>query len=197
MATSRAYLLALAFVSTTLLGCASGFTATSDYDPEHNFSNHKTWAWISDNPMTVGSAAKISNPLVEPRIMAAIESNLSAKGFTQVSSSDKADFVVAFTVGARDKIKVDSYPTYYGGYGYPGAWGGRYYGMGVGVGYGTETRVREYTNGMLAVDIFDVAERKPMWHGYAEKSITSSDRKNMVETINAAVTAVLADFPPQ
>jgi hypothetical protein len=57
--------------------------------------------------------------------------------------------------------------------------------------------VRQYQKGMLAVDIFDVADRRPMWHGVATKSISDSDRKEMDVTINAAVTAVLAGFPPQ
>jgi hypothetical protein len=64
------------------------------------------------------------------------------------------------------------------------------------MGYGTETTVRQYQKGMLAVDIFDVAERRPMWHGVATKSITESDRKKMDETVDAAVTAVLEGFPP-
>jgi hypothetical protein len=179
-------------VSLGLGACASGFQAVYDYDRSHDFSDHRSWAWISEHPMTIGETDNIPNPLLEPRIMSAIEDNLSAKGYTRVDDPAAADFVVAFTVGSRDKIRVDTYPTYYGGYGYPRGWGGAYYG----VGYGTETRVREYTRGILAVDIFDVEERVPMWHGVAEKSISSSDRRNIEETINAAVTAVLKGFPP-
>lgn len=194
MATTRTYLLILALVSMSMAGCAAGFKATYDYDPEHDFSAHTSWTWISEHPMTIGATDNITNPLLEPRIMSAIEDNLTVKGFTRVDSPDSADFVVAFTVGSRDKIKVDTYPAYYGSYGYPRGWGTPYYG--VGMGYGTETVVREYTNGMLAIDIFDVSEQRPMWHGFAEKSISSSDRKNAEATINAAVTAVLKAFPP-
>lgn len=192
MTARKLCLLFLAFMSLGLGACASGFQAVYDYDRSHDFSDHESWAWISDHPMTVGELASMPNPLLEPRIMQAIERNLAAKGFTQVDDPSSADFAVAFTVGSREKIRVDSYPSYYGGYGYPGRWGGAYYG----VGYGVDTQVREYTQGTIAVDVFDVAEQIPVWHGVAEKSITSSDRKNIEETIEAAVSAVLGGFPP-
>jgi hypothetical protein len=192
MATRTARLLSTALVSLLLGACATGFQAGYDYDRSHDFSNFQSWAWISEHPMTIGRLDNMPNPLLEPRIMSAIEDNLTVKGYTRVDDPASADFVVAFTVGSRDKIRVNTYQTYYGGYGYPGRWGGPYYGMGV----GTETRVREYTEGMIAVDIFDVADQVPVWHGVAEKSISSSDRKNIEATIDAAVTAVLGGFPP-
>ena len=61
----------------------------------------------------------------------------------------------------------------------------------------TETQVRQYQKGMLALDVFDVKERRPVFHAVAEKSISESDRKKMGETIQAAVNAVLAGFPPE
>lgn len=53
-------------------------------------------------------------------------------------------------MGNRDKIKVDTYPaTYNAGFG----WGRGYYG---GMYMGNETRVRTYTEGRLAIDVYDV-----------------------------------------
>ena len=40
---------------------------------------------------------------------------------------------------------------------------------------------------MLALDVFDVKERRPVFHAVAEKSITESDRKKMDETIQALI----------
>lgn len=180
----------------TLGGCASGFEAMYDHDSSQDFSAYKNYTWLSDNPMKIGPSSQIGNPLLEPRIMAAIEANLNGKGYTKVADRAAADFVLSFTIGSRDEIKVDSYPNMAGGvgYGYPrhwGGWGGAYY------GYGTETSVRQYTKGMLAVDIFDVEERRPVWHGVAEKSINESDRDDVEGTIRAAVGALFAGFPPQ
>jgi len=181
-----------------LVGCATGFEAMYDHDSSQDFSAYKTYGWISVNPMKIGPSSQIGNPLLEPRIMEAIEQNLNSKGYTKVAEPESADFVLSFTIGSRNEIKVDSYPSMTGsvgvGYGYPrhwGGWGGAYY------GYGTETSVRQYTKGMLAVDIFDVAERRPVWHGVAEKTINESDREDVEGTIKAAVGALFSAFPPQ
>ncbi len=184
---------AIAVMSVVLGGCASGFEAIYDHDRAHDFSAYQTFAWISARPMQVGATNRRPSPLLEPRIMAAIDDALRAKGYTKGYAAESADFVLAFTVGSREEVRVDSRPTTargYGAYGRPGAWGGAYY------GYGTETTVRQYTEGMLAVDIFDVKERKPVWHGVATKSISKSDREDMVGTVKAAVDVIMAGFPP-
>ena len=189
------YCWAIAVLAMTIAGCATGFKATYDHDPAQDFGDYQHYAWISENPMKIGASSKILNPLLEPRIMSAVEDALNAKGYTKVSERRSADFVLSFTVGSRDEIKVNSYPSMTGRarYGHPGhwGWGGAYYGV------ATETSVRQYTKGMLAVDVFDVEERRPVWHGVAEKSINESDREDAEGTIKAAVDAVLAGFPPQ
>lgn len=183
-------------VAVCLGACASSFEAMYDHDSSADFTAYETFAWISEHPMTVGATDRAVNPLLETRIMNAVDDALKAKGYRYVPQPESADIALAFTVGSRDEIKVDSYPSMSAGYagaGYPrhwGGWGGAYY------GYGTQTSVRQYTKGMLAVDIFDVSERKPVWHGVAEKSINESDREDAEGTIKAAVAAVLAGFPP-
>ena len=188
-------ILSISILASALLlaGCATGFQATHDHDPAHDFSGYRSYAWIGPNPMKIGSTSRIPNPLLESRIMASFESGLAAKGFTRVADRESADFILSFTVGSREEIRVDSYPSMYGAYGgspYWG-WGGAYYGMGM------ETSVRQYQQGMLALDVFAAKEKRPVFHGVATKSITESDRKKMDETINAAVSAILQGFPPQ
>lgn len=176
-----------------LLGaCAApGFKATHDYDRSVNFSSYQTFGWISENPMRVGATTSVVSPLLQPRIMASLERALVAKGYRLAADPNAADFVLSFTVGARQELRVDSYPATGGGYYRRGGWGGAYY------GYGTETRVRQYTQGTLAVDIFDVRELRPVWHGVAEKRISSKDKDDQMATIDAAVAAILEGFPPQ
>lgn len=184
-----------AVLTVLLLGaCASTFKATHDHDAGHNFSNYQTFAWISENPMKVGEGVSVPNPLLQPRIMAALESALAVKGYQRVGAAEDADFVMSFSIGSREKIKVDSYPTMSMGYGtgYPGHWGW-------GAAYhccANDTQVRQYTTGILAVDVFDVKERRPVWHGVASKTINESDRENIEKTIKAAVDAILTGFPP-
>ena len=193
MPTRKVLIIVSAFLSLGLAACASGFKATYDSDPSHDFSGYQTYAWMSANPMIVGPTNRMPNPLLEPKIMAAMEGVLTAKGYSKVDDPESADFVLSFTVGSREEIQVNSYPATYAGYGYRGAWGwgGPYYGM------ATETQVRQYQKGMLALDVFDVKEHRPVFHAVAEKSISESDRTNSVETLQAAVDAVLQAFPPE
>ena len=193
MVSRKASFISMLLVTLGLGACASGFKATYDNDPSHDFTAYRTYAWISDNPMIVGATNRMPNPLLETRIMAAIEDGMTARGYEMVGDPETADFVLTFTVGSREEIKVSSYPSTYAGYGYSNSWrwGGPYYGM------ATETQVRQYQKGMLALDVFDVKERRPVFHAVAEKSISESDRKKMGETIQAAVNAVLAGFPPE
>jgi hypothetical protein len=178
-----------------LSGCASTFKASFDHDPANDFSGYKTFSWLP-NPMKVGQTTGPVSPLLEPRITSAVEDALGAKGYEYITDHEKADFALSFTVGSRDEIKVDSYPSMSAGYygrGYPAGWGwgGAYYGI------GTETTVRQYTKGMLAIDVFDVKAHRPVWHGVATKNISQSDRDDIRETVNAAVAAIMAGFPPE
>ena len=74
------------------------------------------------------------------------------------------------------------------GLGGRGGWATAYYGGGAGAAY---------TQGALAIDVFDAGERQPVWHGVAGKTISDEDREDMTAVINAVVASILADFPPK
>ena len=132
--------------------------------------------------------SKDLNPVMKLRVDKDIEEAFIAKGYKLVSDPEKADFAISYTVGNRDKIKVDSYPaTYLAGFG----WGRGYYG---GMSMGTETRVRQYTEGRLAIDVYDVKSKQPAWHGYAIKRISKDDKENPEGAIELIVTQVVANF---
>ena len=175
----------------TLLGllilnaACSSIQTESDYNADANFSSYKTFAFISDKPLVMAQSAPV-NPLFEGRAMTAVREQLTSKGFQFVENREEADFVVSFTIGARDKIRVNNYPTNYRGG--VGGWGSPY--------YYNNVDVRNYTEGTLAVDIFDVGQRSPVWHGWAVKTISSADRRNPTPVINEVIAAILSDFPP-
>jgi hypothetical protein len=136
-----------------LTACATGksYKTYDDYNPNIDFGRYQTFSFISESPMIVASAQGAVSPLLEGRIMNAVRADLSRKGFRYVPDPEQADMAISFTVGSRDQIRVDQYPaTYRTGY------GSYYRSYGYGMTYGTETRVRQYTEGQLAIDIFDV-----------------------------------------
>src|SRR5689334_18474650 len=104
-------LLLIIVAAGTLLvsGCATTLEAHSDHDAQQNFSGYHTFAWLADQPMIAPpeEVARVS-PLNRRRIEQAIENELAAKGFTKTLDRSAADFVVSYTVGARDRVDVYS-----------------------------------------------------------------------------------------
>jgi hypothetical protein len=186
--------LAIAMVSTLLLtACATGksYKTYDDYNPNIDFRNYQSFSFISESPMIISSAQGAVSPLLEGRIMNAIRANLSRKGFRYVTNPEQADMAISFTVGARDQIKVDQYPA-----SYRSGYGSYYRGYGYRTTYTTETRVRQYTEGQLAIDIFDVRSKTPAFHGSASTRVNDSDRKDIETFINNIVLETLDGFPP-
>jgi hypothetical protein len=169
-----------------LVGCATGLRTQSDHDPAQSFAGYRTYAWVADEPMiAAGGEVDRVSPLNRRRIVDAIEAELKTRGFEKASDRSAASFTVSYTVGARDRIDVYSYPEMYR---HPWSWGRPY--------FGREADVSMYTEGTLAIDIFDGATRRPVWHGWASRRITEQDVKRAAELIPPAVADILKSFPP-
>ncbi len=176
----------LALLALILLGLSCTSVRTHvDYDKSADFSSYAAFTWSSSDLPFRPSGSTYISPLDVQRIREAIGLELVSLGFSETVDQASADFVVSFTVGAREKIDVETYPPSYGV-----TWV-RHWPY-----YGRVVDVHTYTEGTLAIDIFDVATNRPVWHGVASKSISKKDRENPNETVNAAVTAVLSNFPP-
>jgi len=170
-----------------ILSACETISTGSHYDETTNFGAYQTFAWIDEVPyISVESAYRVS-PLSQSKIAQAIRIQLEQKGYSFLDDRENADFVVAYTVGTRDEIRVSSYPA-----GYRGAWGWHVYGS---YYYVREYTEHSYTKGTLGVDIFDGESRKPVWHGWAEKAISESDRKDPDAVIQKGVAKLFESFP--
>ena len=177
----------------SISACAAQLKSSVDVAENVAFGELKTYAWITDQPMFTSNAAspEVVNPLNEQRIRTAVEQTLQNKGYRQVSI-DQADFVVAFTLGARDRVRVQQY---YNDFGY------NYYGYHHGFsrfgrgfnGFGASASVRTFTEGTLVVDVFENTEKEAIWHGSASKRLSRDNGTRQL--IDEAVTALLAEFP--
>lgn len=176
----------LAGLLVALTGCST-IESGSHYDESADFGRYENWAWIAEDPnIQTGDDLPIS-PLTHAKIRDAIREQLLLKGYTMVEDPERADFVVSYSVGSRDKLRVTSYPVAYRG---PWGWhvlGSRY--------YVHEYEEHSYTEGTLAVDIFDADSKRPVWHGWASKTITASDRENPSEVIVRGVAKLMEPFP--
>ena len=162
-----------------LAGCAT-LRVGSDFDPAASFTGYHSFAFMPREHYGT------RNPLVVRRAHDAIEAELTARGFAPAADGAGADFIVDFTIGAQERIDVNSYPAAYRG---PWHWGWPY--------FGEEVSVRKYREGTLAIDVFDARTHQPVWHGWAKKELTQKDLDQPAGRIREAVTAVLAKFPPK
>ncbi|MFT7007908.1 MAG: hypothetical protein ACJAXJ_002447 [Colwellia sp.] len=186
------------FVAVLLIAvasCSTTYKAKVDFDKNSKVdtSNYKTFAWL--NSGKIMAPAEDINPVMKLRVDEEIEQAFMAKGYQLIDDAEKADFAISYTVGNRDKIKVSSYPTTYNtGFGWGrGYYGGRYSGM-YGTQIATETHVRQYTEGKLAIDIYDVKSHQPAWHGWAVKRINSDDKQAPSSAIKDIVNKVVIQF---
>jgi hypothetical protein len=165
-----------------LAACETTPTIRSDFDPSVNFAKYRTYSWIYQAP------PHGMNPLIYERIRASIDRALMARGYTQ---ANPGDFAVAFTVGRRDRVEVRDYGPYSGfypgwGYGYRWGWAPLY----------RQVDIRNVTDGSLAIDFYDAATKRPIWHGTATKEIRPGRPVPQAE-IDQAVSAVITRFPPR
>ncbi len=183
----------------TMSACATTLTTAVDTADHADLNGFKTYAWIDDGLSFNSStrAPDVINPLNEQRTRTAIEEELQRKGYQKASLAE-ADFVVAFTLGARDRVRVQNYydDLGYGYYGYHSGFSrfGRGFG-GFGRGFGgfgrSSVSVRTFTEGTLVVDIF--SNKEAIWHGSATKRLSRTNDTRQL--IDEAVATLFAQFP--
>jgi len=167
-------------------GCAT--IKTGSYaDESADFGTYQSFAWISSEPYVPAEGSKAISPLARSMINTAIREELQHQGFVFTNDREAADLLVAYTVGSRDKVQIDSYPV-----GYRGHWGWHtphsHY-------FFRKVEARNYTEGTLGVDLFDNETGKPIWHGWAQKTVTEQDRADPAPVIKAGVAKLFAAFP--
>lgn len=156
-----------------------------DYDKSAVFTGYKTYAHKDGTP--------VGQKLIDDRIVAAIDTQMKAKGFTRSDASP--DVVVVYHV-AFDKEKDIS--TFSSGYGY-GGYGPYGYGWGGGWTGGTSTTsVRDILVGTLVVDMADAKKNTVVWRGMATKEVnTSASPEKRDKSINDGMKKIFKNYPPK
>ena len=169
-------------------GCSSSATLRSDYDHGANFGAYQTWDFIEDaGPDYAGYESLFTQYMLE-----AITIEMDKRGYVK---SDNPDLLLNFNAYVQDKTKVtqtSAPPPMHGGYygyrgGYYGAWGG--------YGYGTETRVSQYTEGTFNIDIIDAKQHQLVWEAVGVGRITDKVRENLRQTVMEGVPNFFALYP--
>ncbi len=180
------HIVVIGLVSFFLQAC-SGITVSQDYEKEYNFAGLKTFAWKPNEDNGYGVK---DNDLVDQRIRAAIENNLSAKSFTQIDSG-KPDLYISYHVTIEQKISSSNVS---GGISVGRSSRGRYGSVGVGTG----SQVSAYDQGTLLIDMTDAESDKLIWRGISTQSVSDHLEPGESEVIiNETVEKILQQFPPK
>lgn len=156
-----------------LIAAAAWASISTDYDHNANFANYKTYSW---------GKVQANNSLWDDRIKSAVDTQLAAKGLTQVPSG--GDVVV----NAMGKTHAEqTLNTFYDGFGGGWRWGG----------FGDATTTTDtYKVGTLVVDMFDASGKNLIWRASSSDTLSSNPDKN-TKKLDSNVHKMFQHFPPK
>ena len=182
--------LMIVFILTVLLaGCAPSVKVRSDTDPGVNMSQYQTYDFFSQ----MGIEGEGYSNLLGQHFRDAISSQMNSRGFSKAGAPQ---LQINVSIGAEEKVRVNTYqePYLYGGYYGRGAYG--YYGSPWGYGGGaTRTTVHQYTEANVYIDMVDAGQHKMVWQGVATFTVTDKMQEQLRETVQNTVNKVFAEFP--
>ncbi len=169
-----------------MAGCASTPNTVSSVDPTVDMGQYKTYGFTE----ILDTDGKQYQSMETGILMTATSRELEARGF---SKSDQPDVVINFSIESQEKVRSRSVPTgNIGMMGYDPFYGDIY---GAGWGMSHQTRIDQYTEGKLNIDVVDKQARKVVWQGSTKGRLTKKDYENAQATLEGAVTEIFHLFP--
>ena len=157
--------------------------STFDYDNKTDFTQIKTYQWDSS---TSAEFAK-TNPLIDKRIVSAIEKELNSKGLIREES---ADILISYNVSFEKKLSNSAISA------------------GVGMSVGSSNRghislssgnkLRQTIEGALLIDMISTKTSTLIWRGSSVQSVksTSPSPQDSDKKINSLIKEMLDNYPP-
>jgi hypothetical protein len=180
--------LALALAGLLLSACAPSVKVRSDTDPGVDMSRYQTYGFFNQ----MGVEGENYSSLLGQHFRDAIGGQMNARGYRM---SEDPQLRINVSIGAEDKVKVNTYqdPYLHGGYyGHPGYgyWGSPW-------GYPTTTRttVHQYTEANVYIDMVDTSNHRMVWQGVATFTVTDKMQEQMRETVRNTVNKVFDAYP--
>jgi hypothetical protein len=165
----------VAFVFLSTVACFAQ-QVKFDYDRSADFNQYKTFSW---------GTVHTQNPLWVERIKSAVDSALTAKGWTLVDSGGSVSIMAMEMNETHQTLN-----TYYDGFGGGWRWGG------LGDSFGDSTTTEStYKVGTLVVDLFDSKTKTLIWRGSASDTLSDKSDKN-IKHLDKAVDKLFERFPP-
>ncbi len=185
-------------IAVTVSGCST-IKISADYDPQGDFSNLRSYAWMHDEQPKTGNTF-LDSQVLDTRIRRAVDDQLLSQGFRKASDDEDADFLLRYHVTIEDKTDITTFGNY-DGY----MWHRPYaYATGPGAYYHspyaqTQTVVTQYQEGTLVVDIIQPEDEQLVliWRGTAQAEVKQTAGPEQREKrIRKAVGDMFSYFPP-
>lgn len=163
--------------------CSTVRSGSSCIVEDAYFSQHRTFAWSDDFGRVTHDPLDAIAPVTLEQIKQEITTQLLALGFLVTDNIHSADVMVSFVVATREELSGATYTDYHpwwGVYRYP-----------VIVQYDGPADSEAF----LAIDLIETGTQRPLWRGWAEKSVTSADRRAPESVIAEAVASILTHLP--
>ena len=191
--THRALLAAAAAACLAMAGCESPGGKVSVLSGQTPIAG-STYAWAPDAQPGAGDP-RVDNDIIRERITTAVDTNLAAKGYRQVSPA-QAKVLVAYHIGLQNKTdySATSMGAPGGGVacGRRGCVGGYGWGM-YGAPVDVDVRAINYTEGALMLDLIDSASGKLAWRATSQKRVDAKDVTQ--DGLNAVVADMIKTLP--
>jgi hypothetical protein len=143
-----------------------------DYDRHANFAAYRTYAWVG--------GTTLADDLNHARIVAAVDSQLAAKGLAQVDSTGNPDVQVFYQVGLRQDLEINGYENRFA----------------VPNGGPSWARVERVPVGTLVVGIIDAKTHSMVWRAAATKDLDLGQSPERWErNLNKAAGKMFKHYP--
>ncbi len=171
-------------------GCgAPGPQVQSFSDASVNFGQFQTFGFHSP----LGTDRDGYQTVLSQQLMAATRREMEARGFRYQETD--AQLLLNFGTSIDERLQVTTVPApTTSAWGSPWGWRGGFYQP-----WPTqpmnETRVTQYQQGTLTIDLVNPATRQLVWEGVVTGRMSENAIRNPAAAVDNAVTAAFAEFP--
>ena len=180
-------LINLSFVYLFLSACSS--IANIDYDRSVNFKSFNSYN-IQIKPVRVDDDTRINTPFMQQRIVRAIDTALTKKGFA--NTNKKGDLNVKYYMDIQKDLETDD-SAFYMGFGTSGYHSAMGFGFSIPVGetYSVDKLV-------ITIDMFSMKTGKLVWRGTTAYHLAGgATPESNTQMVNVLVSEILENFPPK
>ena len=165
-------------LTATLAGCAT-LTVSSHIERDVDFGTYVTYDWGPPDNLPVGDPRLDNNPFLRDYIQGTVEKQMAAKGY-ELATTGEPDLLIHYHASVTQRFDVQGADAPYG------------------YCYGDcSTRVVEFEQGTLVVDVVDARTNKLVWRGWAQDTMTGviDNQRRLEQQVTDGVIKLMQTMP--